>query len=785
MSTYRPIFTALVLTLLCMATNVLKAQSVTGRIVDESLRPIPFVNVVMLEKNDSSFIVGTMTGEDGRFALSAKAGEIVIRLSCIGYKTMCMACPEVADAQILKALNLGDIKIHADELMLDEVVVKSRIPIHKMTVGGISTDVANTVLRKLGTAEEVLAKIPGIIRNGKAFEVFGRGEPLIYINRRQMRDMAELERLKAEDIKNIEVITSPDSRYAATVRSVIKIYTKKIHGEGLGIDVRSAYYQSENTDLSEQLNLRYQYGGLDIFGNFGYSLSNSDNRSSSDTHVVADTIWDQRFIQKVKTDNRRLNCVAGLSYAFNNMHSAGIKYSVSLNPRNRTNSTFYSDVMADGKYFDHIDNSSHAYGECRPTHILNMYYLGQLGKTEIDLNADYLSGTSREHSKYYELSADHEDRTVTTCNSKRNEMFASKLVISRPVYSGGLVVGAEYTHTSHNDDYINDEQYIPTSRSYIKERHIAAFVEYSRTLAKTARLSVGARYERVSFDYYENDVRIADQSRTFGNIFPNLSLGMPLGKVSLQLVYTTKTRRPDYWQLSNNVIYGNRFLLQSGNSMLKHEYVHDLSLTGLWKFLQLSLSYNDRRNAVITWAEQLEGNNAVSKFTYVNIPTLKSVTASMAMSHKIGIWTPQIMAGVTKQWLKLTADIGTYNMNVPSWQFSMGNILSLQHGWVITADSWLRTKGYSENFYSRKCVGALDIGITKWMMGERLSVQLKGTDVLRSLKTGYESYAGRIHTLQAASYDSREVMLKVIYRLNMSKSRYKGTGAGNEEKSRL
>lgn len=52
----------------------------------------------------------------------------------------------------------------------------------------LSTTVQGTVLSKAGTAEDVLARIPGLQRKQDGFEVFGKGAPLIYINGRKMRD---------------------------------------------------------------------------------------------------------------------------------------------------------------------------------------------------------------------------------------------------------------------------------------------------------------------------------------------------------------------------------------------------------------------------------------------------------------------------------------------------------------------------------------------------------------------------------------------------------------------
>lgn len=81
--------------------------------------------------------------------------------------------------------------------------------------------------------------------------------------------------------------------------------------------------------------------------------------------------------------------------------------------------------------------------------------------------------------------------------------------------------------------------------------------------------------------------------------------------MQLQLGYAARTRRPSYQQLSNNVTYGNRFTLQSGNPLLKREVVHHVSLAGAWKFMQFSLDYTDRRDAIIYWGEQMDYNPAI------------------------------------------------------------------------------------------------------------------------------------------------------------------------------
>ena len=85
----------------------------------------------------------------------------------------------------------------------------------------------------------------------------------------------------------------------------------------------------------------------------------------------------------------------------------------------------------------------------------------------------------------------------------RSELFAAKLVLSRPLLGGNVMIGAEYSHTERQDDYVNPEGYVPTSFSELKEQNISPFLEYSRN-TPIGQLSVGGRYEWVNFDYYED-----------------------------------------------------------------------------------------------------------------------------------------------------------------------------------------------------------------------------------------------------------------------------------------
>ncbi|MCF0209681.1 MAG: outer membrane beta-barrel protein, partial [Bacteroidaceae bacterium] len=282
-----------------------------------------------------------------------------------------------------------------------------------------------------------------------------------------------------------------------------------------------------------------------------------------------------------------------------------------------------------------------------------------------------------------------------------------------------------------------------------------------------------------------NGKRLDEQSRSFGNLFPSISCATQLGKVQMQLVYTAKTLRPSYQQLSNNMSYGNRFLLQSGNPFLNHEYIHDLSLMGEWKFLNFSIGYNDRRDAIFYWAKQVEGNTAVTHLSQKNIPTLKSMSAQIAIAPNIGLWMPQFTASINKQWLLLHTDIADYKMNTPIFRLSFNNTFDFGKGWVASADSYISFKGYSENVYYSRNVGTIDLSLTKQLLKDQLSIRIQGNDIFHTDKWGTIFHAGLMQKKQISWSDSQEFVLTLRYNFNTTRSKYKGTGAGNDEKNRL
>ena len=668
---------------------------------------------------------------------------------------------------------------------LGEVVVKAHLPQYKKTHEGLLTNVAGTVLSKMGTAEDVLKHVPSIVKKKDGYEVVGKGTPIIYINGRKMQDISELDNIKSSDIKSVEVIQNPGATYDASVNAVIKIKTIKKKGEGFGFDTRSVYWYNKHDNTIQQVNMNYRHNGLNLFTTYKFSDATWMQKATYEQAVHVDTLWQQHNNNEVtgRIESHRL--ISGFSYDFNANHSIGARYTLTSPGYSRSKDFFDSQVTADDKFYDYIKTDGLTVDKDNPSHQLNAYYNGTLGKTTIDLNTDLYFSTNRAYAYSDEQSQEHDSRNINSKNRVSNKMVATKLVITSPLLGGNLSYGAEYIHTRRNDDYeVNRTDLLTNSYSKLEEQTASPFIQYAH-LTPIGNITAGLRYEYVRFKYYDAGIYQPEQSRSFRNLFPTISYGAKIGKVMAQLSYSVKTSRPSYSQLSNNVSYMNRFTRQTGNPYLDNETNHRVELSGVWKFIQFMVNYRDSRNAIIYWAEQIPGNEAITMISRKNVKSLKSMTAYISAAPKIGIWAPQINLGMQKPWFTLHTDMASYRLNRPIFMGNFNNAFSLPCGITLNVDYRYQSKGNTMNVYLAKEQHVLDVCISKSFLKDALTLEIKGNDLLYKCWDADLLYNQKMELLQVSKRGTRDLQLTLRYKFNTTRSKYKGTGAGNAELNRL
>lgn len=749
------------------------ADNLSGLVKDKNGNGVPYASVAFLNQTDSSFVSGTVCGEDGRFFIEDTPKDVIIKVTNIGYKERYVNYPSG---------NYAEIELEEDVILQQEVVVKGHRTLHKLTSEGLKTTVSGTVLERLGSAEDVLAKIPGIIKKAEGYEVFGKGTPIFYINGRKVYDETELTRLKAEDVKDISVISNPGSKYDATVKAVVLIKTKTPKGEGLGGTLQAQYQQSQFANLTSLANLTYRRGKLDISDAAYFAKIDRMQYAEISQAISGDKLRNQQMI----TDNhlwaKALMNTLSINYQLAKDHSIGMRYNMQYVFNSRNSNNRETNVWEDGEFQGHLSSDSKGHQDYKPKHELNGYYKGVIAGIEAEWNIDYLHDSSDTYSEVNELSEDLGSRIVTSQNDVVNNMLASKLTLGWNFRKVHFTVGGEGISTVRNDKYINPEGYVATSHSKLEEKQISPFVEISMPY-KYGTLAAGLRYEHVDFDYYEDDERVDAQSRSFSNLFPSLSANARIGDAQFVLGYTAKTTRPTYRALSNNVIYLNRFSLQSGNSALIPETVHNLTFTGMWRGIQLQISYKNRKDAIITKIMKFQED--ISMIKPQNEESLKSLSAMLAYTHRIGCWTPKLSVGVYKQWFQLETGQGSVSFNSPVVSINASNMISLPKGWLFSVDAFYQSKGDSENAILTKDQLAFDVSLSKSFFKKKLFVELKGTDLTYGRTEEHKNIDLNIEHIQYNRYNTRALQITVRYNFNMMNSRYLGKGAGTEERRRM
>ncbi len=766
----------LTLIMVFMAVATVYGREITGKVVGEDKAPLDYVNVVLYR--DSTYLTGGVTDSDGIFSISTDVtGNLIAKVSYAGYETSEIAVPASGG-------DIGTIRLAPSVNVLDEVVVRATRPATMMKGNALVTNVEGSSLAIAGTANDVLTQVPMVVENDGKLEVFGKGEPAIYINGRKVNDLQELSQLNSRDIKNVSVITNPGASYAANVKSVIIIRTKPPKGDGFSGTLRSDNGFQHYFRTGNSLELKYRTGGLELFANYGWWYGNNRNDRLNDMTTATPagkynqsirTIWKQSY--------NDMTGKIGFSFMFNDKHSIGAYYQNSWN-RHHTTGTIPSEVRQNGALIDRFDSDVNNRSTSLPCHDINLYYKGTVGLFNIDFNSDYLWNKNRETSLSNELSEMGDDRNVSTESTNRNRMFAEKLVVSHPLWQGQISFGEEYTNTRTTNLFTANIPEVSDAENCVDESNIAAFVDFGRQFGNF-NVGVGLRYEHVKFDYYEMGEHRDGQSKTYDNMFPSLNVATQIGNVRMGLNYSGKTVRPGYGQLDGAVSYINRLTYETGNPYLKPTKMQTVEYMAQWRQFFAQVSYTYFKDGVYFITEPYGADGEATIIRTANLDHRHNLLAFVGGQFQVGVWQPRVNVGMMKQWLTLPVDGKPMKMNDPGFMFQWQNAIRFPFDIWLNVDAQLMTHMWDNNMKVSNTPWYVNAKIYKGFRGNTFSVTLEAKDLFDTSGNNAMMYNDAVQLVQKNFTSGRSVMLTLQYRFNTTRDRYRGTGAGNSEKSRF
>ncbi len=751
------------------------SRDIKGYILDENNAPLDFVNVTLY--CDSTFVAGGISDAEGLFYIATdKDCNLTAKISFVGYESLTVNVPQSG--------NMGVISLCPSAVKLGEVVVKAIRPTTTMKGNALVTNVEGSSLALAGTANDVLARVPMVVDNGGTLEVFGKGSPAIYINGRKVNDLQELSQLNSGDIKNVEVITNPGAAYSADVRSVILIHTKPPKGDGWGGNIRTDNGFQHDFRTGNSVDLKYRTRGLELFGNYGWWFGH--NLTDRTDEIITSTTSGQ-YTQKIGSDWKEkyndMNGKIGFSWIINDNHSIGAYYRMG---RNRHSMTGVSpaEVRTDGTITEQISTDMNNRSDAGPLHSANVYYNGSIGKLGVDFNADYLLFKQRQDSYNNEIAEYGDDRIVTITSINRNRMIAGKLVLSYPLWRGGIDLGEEYTSTRSTNVSSSNAPEISDADNRVDESNMATFVELGQHIGRF-EIGVGLRYEHVKFRYYEMGQLREGQSKTYDNVFPSVSVSTQAGQVRMGLNYSGKTVRPGYGQLDGTVCYINRLTYETGNPYLKPTKIQTIEYMAQWRQLFAQVTYTYFKDGVYHTTEPYGADGESMIIRTANLDRRHYVEAFIGGRFKVGVWQPNVNVGVMKQWLTLPVGGEAMKMNSPGFMVQWQNEVRLPFDIRFNIDAQLMTHTWDTNMKISNTPWHVNAGIYKGLLNNSFSVTLEAKDLFDSGKRNMVMYSDAVRIDQKNYSPGRSVMLTLQYRFNTTRDRYRGTGAGNAEKSRF
>ena len=755
---------------------VQKAETkLTGHIVDEKGLPLSYASVSLLAVADSSFITYGVCNENGDFVVPCQQPRVIVKITCVGYKPV---------AKNVVVGRMGTISMTPETYTLNGVTVKGETPQYKMTQGGMTVEVQHSILHDIGTADDLLSLLPMVQGKDGKFNVLAKGEPEIYINNKKVTNAHELKLLKSIDVKSVDIITAPGAQYNAEVNAVIRIKTLKTQGDGFSLMATSQTWQNNKLNNYDDVTVKYRTGGLEAFATVALDNGtySNDQDVEQELHINKDLFLADVNLP-VRSSWTQLQYQGGLSYDFNADHSVGLSFSSQNILSNHYKTNMEQSYLKNGAFYGDILLKTVIKEKDKPVWELNTYYVGKVGKLGIDLNTTVLRRVTEDHLNQQEFSQELGDRTITTMNNEERKMIAGKLVLTYPIWKGVLSGGSEATSThSHGHNY-NEENIIPESDNKMFERNIAGFTEYELQLGQW-RLNAGLRYEHVSADYHSFGIKQPEPSRTYNDWFPNLSAAWQKGKWGAQLSYSKRITRPPYNMLTSMVVYDSRMLYEGGNPLLRPSVRQsiDFNLTYSWLNFMTGIT---RENDFFTHVGNVyDEKNEICIFQPDNFDHQDRVYATITASPKFGFWQPSATLHYYQQMFDAEAYGAPKKLNKPEFSFDLKSWFiinpttkALTHISYTGSNHW--------GFMYRGSNFSVNARLQKSFWEGRLTGTLYANDIFRTSKTKVTTYYAIGKTAQDVYTYTQCVGLTLSYNFNVTRSKYKGTGAGNEEKSRL
>lgn len=733
-----------------------------GTLLNADKQPIASANIILLSLPDSTLVKGTISNEKGVFEIPniSNSKNVALKIIHLEYKTKIISP---------SASNLGNIVLEKSVNELGEVVVSSSKPIMKQQGTVISTNVAQSRLKNLPQLSMLISFLPGVSQSGLGnVEVFGKKNPVYYINNRRVRETIDLFKISPKEVESIEIETQPGAEFENNVGAVIRIKLKK-KGEGLGGFVAVETHLKRGFTGHTLASLNYNIGKTDFFliaqPRYVEELYPQKNQELSVNTKTQN--WQVNVENKQKQYTKTLTSKVGFTHDFNKEHSIGASFASTLQPyTHRTNEqnteTFQNKISkAKGQnLYNEQSNNIHF--------STNAYYEGKLSpnlKLQVDLN--HVGQIYNTDNKILQKDLLVSSQTnVSTHSYDKSNVFSLRNVFTQNIKKSTLNYGFDVSKLLRSEDY---KDQLTTSYIDNKEDKVAVFANYSFSLAKM-NIKSGLRYEYTNFEYFENDVKNNTKSRVYGNWLPNVSVAFPWDKTQWAISYIKRINRPAFHQLSDYSSFLYPFMYNRGNPNLIPSLTDEFSLLTSYKNYSFSAEYSFIKNAIYEdYALSALNPNVIEK-TIRNFGDFQGLKLLFSAQHNIGIWSHKTQFALVKQFGE-----GVFIENDPIFRVEMDNQFLFSEKWMGICNIKYSSKGSNANTYFYKENTGVSVFFIRTFPKYATQLYMGVFDVFNSYKDYTEIRNPFILNRSfITNNNSREFAVALIYHIKPTQSKYKG-----------
>ena len=768
----------LLLFLVISATTVAQT-TFRGTLINPDQKPVSDANIILMSLPDSTLVKGVISNGHGSFELPnpANSKKALIKITHLEYQEKVLSPT---------SSNLGTIVLIPTSNELDAVVVTAhRRPILEQKGTRISTNVAQSTLQKLPTTDMLLNFLPGVSTSytGGGFEVFGKGNPIFYINNRRVRNLDEVYQLSPKDIERIEMETQPGAAFDNTVGAVIYIILKKKPGDGLSGAAENTFYFFKKGIMDETwLSLNYRKGKTDWFT----SISNDNHFNQEDYNVAQDLqVFTQNNQWRVLNDethqnqHKNIKTKIGFAHEFSEEHSLGMSIRGSIIPFSGHNFSTQETTTYKNQLLTAQGRNEYDQFEQDKKLSVNAYYEGKLTDVlKMQTDVDYIGLRSDNTSDIVEHNLlNTTSRNVHTHSDVISDWWGLKTTFFQQLGKGTLGYGVEVSNLHRTENY--QDNVLSAFNAKNNETRSDAFLSFSYPIKKV-NLKLGTRYEYADFDYYENEQKSEAKSKTYRDWLPNVSVAFPWEKTQITFSYARKIKRPAFHDLSDYNSYVSSFLYNRGNPYITPQLTDEWNTLATYGPVSASVTYSHIHKGIYADYQLSSINSDAVERILRNYDDFSLLKSTLNAQKQIGKWMPKL----TLSYEKPFADKVFYKSE-GFFSVEWMNQITPSENWLFLVMLLYKSKGSMQEAYIYKPVSGVFVGAVRTFFHQSLSVYAVASDFYNGLNRHDRIQNPYISNSTARNYSNFSFKIGISYNFNTTQSKYKGKEISEEENNRM